>query len=84
MAVIQGFSACGALTLSLPRWGKEGALAPFSAPALDFPPICAKLTIQKLLQNITEDFVMFDKLIAALREGRKTIVFTEGTDHRIQ
>ncbi|MBQ2619288.1 MAG: phosphate acetyltransferase [Oscillospiraceae bacterium] len=27
---------------------------------------------------------MFDKLIAALREGRKTIVFTEGTDHRIQ
>ena len=27
---------------------------------------------------------MFDKLIAALKQGRKTIVFTEGTDHRIQ
>ena len=27
---------------------------------------------------------MFDKLIAALKENRKTIVFTEGTDHRIQ
>ena len=27
---------------------------------------------------------MFDKLIAALAENRKTIVFTEGTDHRIQ
>ena len=27
---------------------------------------------------------MFDKLIAALQENRKTIVFTEGTDHRIQ
>ena len=27
---------------------------------------------------------MFDKLIAALKEGRKTIVFTEGADKRIQ
>ena len=27
---------------------------------------------------------MFDKLIAALAQNRKTIVFTEGTDHRIQ